>query len=321
MNNFLSRLALKGKTLRLVAALTATAALGGCASTISAISIPSNTAWRTFATGITSPYSDLIVNPTGTNITATVGVEDKFILCNSSAGKYSASGTGDPSTWNTTYQLSQCLSAAPTGATGISSLGVFYAYAISATIADAFTTGGIAVESASAGPLFGIALTKSTTAGGPLAISAGVSPVVLAGTWNAGSGFAFQSSSLFMVPSEPSFGTAGRCADGTILTSISSSCPNGAPAVLGCVKNLEGAPIDIVFFSNSSPPSYSLTCGAIPISVTLNSSYTSLGACVDANIKRACTGLTGKNRSSCNNAQTGACQATFNVPSALNPNR
>ena len=61
-----------GAAMRLGATVGLAAVLGGCASTITSISLPSGTPWRTLSTTLMSPYKDLTVTATGSNISATL---------------------------------------------------------------------------------------------------------------------------------------------------------------------------------------------------------------------------------------------------------
>lgn len=307
--------------LRLVATVGVAAVLGGCASTISSVSLPSNVAWKSFATGILTPYSDLTATATGTGIQAEVEVASPIVLCNSSAGKYSASITigVPPSSLTPTEQLALCVNDQPTGATNVSALGVFYQAALGILTADTFLTGGVEVSSTSAGTVYAVSFNKNSL--GKLDIAAGVSPSVFGGSV-ANDGTMLNYSSLFMQPPEPSFASAALCADGTVLSASQELCPTSvAPSVACLSAQSTNAPFDVVAIYNGAAAAGTLTCGSIPLSISVTGGYKSLGECVDTNVKKFCTGLTGKRRSACNQAQAGACQATFNVPSALNPNK
>ncbi len=323
-----------GATMRLCAAVGLAAVLGGCASTITSVSLPSNVAWRTLSTDILSPDKALTATATGANITATLAAKGSgFVLCNSSLGKFSFTPPFEPATWGAAYQLSSCQNVQPAGATNVSALGVFFPFSLSVTVGDAFVSGGVEVSS-DMGNIYAVSLTKNSL--GKLGIAAGVSPVVFGGQIiSYGDGLTLQYASLLLSPPEPSFGNMARCADGTLVVSDNPSCAAGPVSnngggffpTLSCGKNpfyatqFGGPPADLIYFYTGAPQNASITCGAVPVGITMNNTYKSLGECVDTNLKQYCTGLTGKNRAACNHTQAGACQATFNVPSALNPNK
>ena len=324
-----------GAAMRLGAAVGLAAVLGGCASTITSISLPSSTPWRTLSTTLMSPYKDLIVTTTGVNITATLaagafGAPKALILCNSSLGKFvfSSSQIETVGVGTTTEQLAACVSRTPPGATNVSVVGAFYPFTLGVTLGDAFVSGGVEISS-DVGNLYGVALTKNSL--GKLGIAAGVSPVVFGGQYVGGveGNLAFQVSSLTLSPPDQNFGPAQLCADGTS-PPLGSDCATGPVGgassflpVLACIPSF-ATPValgDVVSFYTGEAQNSSLMCGSVPIGITMNKTFASLGQCVDTNIKQYCTGLTGRNRAACNHTQAGACQATFNVPSALNPNK
>ena len=312
---------------RLGAAVGLAAVLGGCASTITSISLPSGTPWRTLSTTLMSPYKDLTVAATGANISATLtagggALSKAYILCNSSLGKFVYDASQNAGVGTPTEQLAACVSKMPIGATNVSVLGTFYPFTLGVTLGDAFVSGGVEISS-DVGNLYGVALTKNSL--GNLGIAAGVSPVVFGGLFTQDPiGRLYQFSSLLLNPPDQNFGPAQLCADGTQppLNSLCATGPAGGSPILVCIPSyVAGLPGDVVSFYTGEAQNSSLMCGSVPISITMNKTYTSLGQCVDTNIKQYCTGLTGRNRAACNHTQAGACQATFNVPSALNPNR
>lgn len=316
--------------LRLGAAAGLAAVLGGCASTITSVFLPSNVAWRTISTTVITPYKALSATATGADISATVTpLSNGGVLCNSSLGKFTAGDQTSPDTWNAAYQLSLCQSNQPSGATNVSVLGIFYPFTLSVTMGNAFVSGGGEVSS-DVGNIYAVSLTKNSL--GKIGMAAGVSPVVFGGQFASSTDrLLIQYGTLVLNPPEPSFGPMARCADGTLVAGGSPTCASGPVSVGGgfvptlmCATLAPGSQFpsgDLIAFYTGAPQNASITCGAVPISITMNSTYRSLGECVDTNIKQYCTGLTGKNRAACNQTQAGACQDTFNVPSALNPNK
>ena len=206
--------------------------LGACAGTIPSVSIPSAAPRKMFETSIASPYQDLSATAVGDRIDADIGSMGPATGCKSSAGTHLASDAATPED-----QLANCVSDAPEGATGITSLGVHYLWNVVVQIEESYTTGGVSISSDSVGALFALSLSKNDTS---LNIGAGVSPGLLPGPRAGGiEGNNIRNwGHLAMLPSWSDFGSAVLCADGSTvngfdLDSNISPCPVGvAPAAL-----------------------------------------------------------------------------------------
>src|SRR4029077_3255886 len=91
--------------------LLAGLALAACNGTVSSIGVPVSSPWNQFATLFQSPYDDLTVVTTGSNITAELQPPSALALCNSDQGPFVASCA------TSVCALTDCVSNAPAGAT------------------------------------------------------------------------------------------------------------------------------------------------------------------------------------------------------------
>ena len=291
--------------------LLAGLALGACNGTVSSIGVPANSPWNTFATHFFSPYDDLTVVVTGSDITAGLEPAGVIAWCNSDQGHFiSASCTG-------VCDLADCQAQAPAGATNVTFDSQKFGYVLGMSLdRPAFNPGGVEVESATAGTVGAIALTLD--AGSGLSVGAGftegwlpASPddEISLGSDNAGF--------LIMQPPWEDFGPGYICTDGTTTSCDPAFGPENVLAM--CVPEFSDTELDALGLRVDAPPgTYSLTCGSVPVNLTINPAFASVGACIDALKAQRCSGLKGQAKASCNHAQIGVCHATFNVPSAHN---
>jgi len=286
--------------------LLAGLALAACNSTISSIGVPASSPWSSFTTSFMSPYDDLTVVTTGSNITAGLGEPSGIALCNSDQGKYLKICTG------LVCGLADC--QAQSGSTNISFVEQRFLYTLAMNLdRPAFTAGGIEVESATAGTQGAIGLTVSSTSG--LSLGAGFSDGLIPKSE------AFNEvddlGGLLISPQWEDFGSGQVCADGT-----STNCDLGAnlPSVVAFCDNSASSADVIGFRVDAAPGAYSMTCGSVPVTLNLTSAstYASAGDCISSLIAQHCAGLKGQDRAACNHSQIGICHATFNIPSAHN---
>lgn len=148
---------------------------------------------------------------------------------------------------------------------------------------------------------------NAANAGGTFDVAAGYSEGLIPGIQFA-SEFD-EAGSLILAPHWDGFGEGqieGQiCQDGVCETGVIAACDTDDDTdALG-------------YATVAQPGTYSGTCGTIPVNLTINPAYASVGDCINAR-KATCNGLTGQDRKTCNHAQIGVCHATFNVPSAHN---
>jgi hypothetical protein len=279
-------------------------ALAACNGTISKIGVPAASPWTDFATGFLSPHDDLTVVTTGSNIFATLIPGSVAALCNSDQGKFMRY-------CGTSCELVQCQSGAPAGATNVTFVSQVFLYTLHMTLTrPAFTAGGVEVTSSSAGTQGAIAITVDSEAGisvgagftsGLVPVPANSSDITTLGLDDAGT--------LTMGPHWDAFGDGQLCSDGT-----TTSCdPNSPDGVLAACLTVPGPTNSdgLVFRVDSLPGSYSLTCGSVPVNLTINTPFSSVGDCISTLIAQHCSGLKGQARAACNHSQQSVCQATF----------
>ena len=201
---------------------------------------------------------------------------------------------------------------APAGATNVTFVSQEFMYVLDMTLTrPAFTAGGVEVTSMSAGTQGAIALTLDSAAG--LSVGAGFTsglvpvPATSSDTLTLGLD---DVGALVMGPHWDAFGTGQLCTDGTTTSCDPTVSFDGVLAA--CTGDPTGAPPDGLAFRVDSPPgAYSLTCGTVPVSLTVNPPFASVGDCISSLIAERCSGLKGQARAACNHSQQSVCQATF----------
>jgi hypothetical protein len=279
--------------------ILAAVALTGCNGTVSSVSFPAASPWENMGTGILSPSDDLVAVSTG------AGVESELVpgfITTPVQAAVACQGTGGP--YIETCEDRTCSAQTVCGTDTV--IEKRYAYTLLAHLdREAFTTGSIQIQNGSGATQMGLAI-NAGNAGGSFDVAAGYSEGLIPG-------IQFNSEfdevgSLVLEPHWEDFG-AGEiegqiCQNGICETGTVAACEtSGTDDVLG-------------YFTITQPGTYSGTCGTVPVNLTVNPAYASVGACINAR-KATCNNLTGQARKTCNHAQIGVCQATFNVPSAL----
>ncbi len=295
-----------GAALLLLAGL----ALGACNGTISSIGVPAASPWSAFQTEVLSPHDDLTVVTTGSHIIASISPTDTPALCNSDQGKFLVA-CSSPAICG----LAECQAGAPAGATGVTFVSRETGYLIGISLdRPAFTAGGVEVVSASAGTQGAIAVTVDSAAG--LSVGAGFTSGLVptpstSATDPSGTTLQFDDAgSLSMSPHWDAFGAGQLCSDGTTTSCNVAVSPDGVLAA--CFPSSPFTPdADALIFRVDAPPNaYSLTCGSVPISLTINPTFASHGDCVSSLAQR-CGGLEGQARAACNHAQQSLCRVLF----------
>lgn len=290
--------------------LLAVLALGACNGSISSIGVPADSPWSLFDTHFFSPYDDLTVVVTGSNITADLIPTEAIAWCDSDQGHFISTACS-----STACGLAECVAFAPDGATNVTFDSKRFGYALRMSLdRPGFNAGGVEVESATAGTVGAIALTLD--AGSGLSVGAGFTEGWLPASANDEASLGLDNAGLLLMnPMWEDFGNGYLCTDGTT-TSCDPVLSLENVAVLCDHDSTEG---DAVGMRVDVPPgTYSLTCGSVPINLTINPAFASEGDCASSLKAERCSGLTGQAKASCNHAQIGVCHATFNVPSAHN---
>ena len=270
--------------------------LAGCNGTVSSVSFPSGSPWNEMRTGILSPTDDLVAVSTGAGLESTLypgNPQNKqaFVACQGS-GPY----------------LVTCSDRACNPQTVCGTDTVIekrYAYELVASLdRGVFTTGSVQIQDGTGATLMGLAV-NAGNAGGSFDVAAGFSEGLMPGVQ-------FEEveevGSIYLLPHWDDYGsgelTGQICSGGVCSPEVVARC--------------ETFPFDVFEYATvAQPGTYSGTCGTVPVNLTINPAYSSVGACINAR-KATCNGLTGQDRKTCNHAQIGVCHATFNVPSAHN---
>ena len=301
-------------TLRpLAAALLAVTALalGACNGTISSVAVPAASPWTSFSTEVLSPHDDLTVVTTGSNITATISATDYPALCNSHQGKFLV-----PCSTPLSCGLAECQTFAPSGATNVTFVSMETGYFLSVVLdRPAFSAGGVELVSASAGTQGAIAVTVDPGSG--LSVGAGFTsglipaPSTLSTDPNTTTLGFDDAGRLVMAPHWDAFGAGQLCSDGTTTSCDANHSPDGVLAA--CIPNDPFSSGDALVFRVDAPPNaYSLTCGSVPVNLTINPTFASNGDCVSSLIAQRCGNQKGQARAACNHSQQSVCRAIFN---------
>ncbi len=285
------------------ALLSTVLVLTGCNGTVSSVSFPAAAPWSQMSTGILSPTDDLVATAAGTGIHADLvpgspnGIQ-ALVACQRSKD------SGLPSSY-----LQFCLDRTCDAQDVCFTDKVIekrYTYTLVMTLdRSTFSSGSVQVVDGTGAPQAGLAINAGNAVGG-FDVAAGYSEGLIPGVLPDASDLD-ETGGLAMSPHWSDFGPGAICPN--------DDCSSTQPIEECDVEN----DTDLLVFATTAPPgSYSGTCGTVPVHLTINPSFNSLGDCISTR-KAVCDGLTGQNRKTCNLAQIGMCQAMFNVPSAHNP--
>jgi hypothetical protein len=272
--------------------------LAGCNGTISSISFPDESPWEAMAMPILSPTDDLVAVSTGAGVTSDL---IPAFFESGLAAVVTCKGSD-----NTPYFVActdrTCDAQTECGDDPV--IGKHYAYTLTAQLdRDVFTTGSVQIQNGSGATEMGLAI-NAENAGGSFDVAAGFSEGLLDGIQLSAED---EAGSLFLAPHWPDYGVGpieGQvCVDGV--------CETGVIAVCDTDGDIDA----LSYLTVAQPGTYSGTCGTVPVNLTINPAFASVGECI-TQLKATCNGLTGQDRKTCNHAQIGVCHATFNVPSA-----
>lgn len=277
--------------------LSTVVALTGCNGTVSSVSFPAAAPWEEMATGILSPTDDLVSASTG------AGLESELIPGNPEniQALVACQGSGGPHIEGCTDRA--CDAQVVCGTDTV--IEKRYAYTLAATFdRDVFTTGSVQIQDGTGATLMGLSINIGNV-GGSFDVAAGFSEGLIPGVEFSQ---VDELGALVLAPHWADYG------DGEITGQI---CPGGVCETQPvAVCDTDGNIDALVYAAAAQPGTYSGICGTVPINLTINPAYASVGDCISQR-KATCNGLTGQDRKTCNHAQIGVCQATFNVPSAL----
>lgn len=280
--------------------ICAAVALTGCNGTVSSVSFPAGSPWEQMLTGILSPTDDLVAVSSG------AGIESVLLPGFIDAGIQAvvACQGGGGSAYLEFCEDRACDAQTVCGADTV--IEKRYAYTLVSTLdRNVFTTGSVQLQDGSGATKMGLAI-NAANEGGSFDVAAGYSEGLIPGIQFSE---VDELGSLVLAPHWDGFGA------GAIIGQI---CPDGVcedQQIAVC--DTDGALDLLIYAAVAQPGTYSGLCGTIPVNLTINPPYASVGDCISARME-TCNGLTGQARKTCNHAQIGVCHATFNVPSAHN---
>lgn len=269
----------------------------GCNGTVSSVSFPAASPWNQAATSILSPTDDLVAVSTG------AGLESALIpglyLDSSVQAIVACKGTSNEPYFVTCTDRA-CAASTVCGTNPV--IEKRYTYTLVSDLdRDVFTTGSVQIQDGSGATQMGLAI-NAGNAGGSFDVAAGFSQGMVRG-------FQFDPSdagSLVLSPHWADFGFGGIF--GQVCPTANGVCQTGPIAQCDTDGDLDV----LGYLTVTQPGTYSGTCGTVPVNLTINPTYASVGDCISQQ-RRTCNSLTGQDRKTCNHAQIGVCQATFNV--------
>ena len=294
------------RTFLLLTALFAILILAGCNGTVSSVSFPASSPWTDMSTGILSPTDDLVAVASGAGLEAELLQGSLPGTPFSGLQAFVACGGASP-------HLEGCSDRACDAQTVCGADPVIekrFVYTITAHLdRGTFTSGGVQIQDGGGATQMGLSI-NAGNAGGSFDVAAGYSEGLIPGVQF--SGLPDEGGSILFNPHWEDFG------DGSITGPV---CPAGGTCSTETVANcFTNGFVDLLQYSTvAQPGTYSGTCGAVPLNLTINPPFASVGACISGLKAARCGGLKGQAKAACNHAQIGVCHATFNVPSSHNP--
>ena len=274
--------------------------LAGCNGTVSSVRFPAASPWTDMSTVILSPTDDLVAVASGAGVEANL-TPGTIAFSNQQA--IVACGGATP--YDVVCSDRACDAQATCGTDPV--IGKRFTYTLSAHLdRSLFTSGGVQIQDGNGGTQMGLSINAGST-GGSFDVAAGFSEGLLPGVQF--SDFD-DKGSLTLSPYWADF------APGTISGQV---CPNGVcgtQTIASCDVTPAGDVLS--YLTATQPGTYTGTCGTVPVNLTINPPYATVGQCISGLKAARCGGLTGQAKASCNHAQIGVCHATFNVPSSHN---
>jgi hypothetical protein len=273
--------------------------LAGCNGTVSSVSFPAASPWTDMSTVILSPTDDLVAVASGAGVEANL-TPGTFVFNN--AQVVVACGGATPHI--ATCSDRACDAQATCGADPV--IEKRFLYTLSAHLdRSLFTSGGVQIQDGSGGTQMGLSINAGST-GGSFNVAAGFSEGLIPGDQFSDYD---DRGSITLTPHWDDF------APGTISGQV---CPNGVCSTQTIAQCDTPFGDTLSYLTATQPGTYTGTCGTVPVNLTINPPFASVGQCISGLKAQRCGGLKGQAKAACNHAQIGVCHATFNVPSSHN---
>lgn len=278
----------------LLTCVLAALALAACNGTITSVSFPPEAPWEIMETTVLSPTDDLVAVAGGAGLEALLVPIPAWVAC------------GGPSPYLVECSDPACDPQVECGADPV--IEKRYGFSLYMFLdRGVFTSGSVQLQDGLGATVVGLSIGLGA-AGGGLDLAAGYSEGMIPGV-----DFSEVDAvgHLLLIPDWPDFGEGfieGEvCSDGV--------CETGPIAL--CSDDVVGGDV-FGYLTFAEPGTYSGLCGAVPVTLTVNPPFETVGECISGRKASACAGLTGQDRKTCNHAQIGICHAIFHVPSAHN---
>jgi hypothetical protein len=283
--------------------LSAVLLFAGCAGTVSSVSFPAASPWTDLTTSLLSPTDDLVAVASGAGVEANLTPGGTPVGPFLSPSAVVACGGATPYTVNCLDRA--CDAQATCGADPV--IGKRFAYLLSAHLdRSLFTSGGVQIQDGSGGTQMGLSINAGST-GGSFDVAAGFSEGLIPGAQFSDYD---DTGGIALTPHWDDF------APGTISGQVCSNGVCGTQTIATC--GLDPIGDTLRYLTAAQPGTYTGTCGTVPVNLTINPQFSSVGQCISSLKAARCGGLKGQAKAACNHAQIGVCHATFNVPSSHN---
>lgn len=279
--------------------LSAALLLAACNGTVSSVSFPAASPWADMTTDILSPTDDLVAVASGAGVTANLAPGD------TGGAVQAVVACGGATPHITTCSVRTCDAVAACGADPM--IEKRFTYHLSAHLdRGIFTSGGVEIQDGSGATQMGLSI-NAGNAGGSFDVAAGYSEGLIPGAQFAETD---EKGAIALTPHWDDF------AAGTISGQVCSNGVCNTQTIANCDLTPFGDTLS--YLTATQPGTYTGTCGTVPVNLTINPQFSSVGQCISSLKAARCGGLKGQAKADCNHAQIGVCHATFNVPSAHN---
>lgn len=290
--------------------LSAALVFAGCNGTVSSVSFPAAAPWTDMATGILSPTDDLVAVASGAGVTAELAPGASLFPPFVGAQALVACGGATPHV--EVCDDRACDAQVTCGADPV--IEKRFVYTLLAHLdRGVFTSGGVQIQNGGGATQMGLSI-NAGNAGGSFDVAAGYSEGLIPGAQFAEAITPSTLDEIGAVALTPHWSAFGS---GTLTGQVCSNGVCSTETIAGCDVN--GDVDSLAYLTAAQPGTFTGTCGTIPVHLTINPPFATVGDCISGLKAQRCGGLKGQAKAACNHAQIGVCHATFNVPSSHNP--